>query len=190
MPRKIKAIIFDCFGVIYPIASVELYNLDKVENGNKLLDELNRQIDLGEISSETFHKRIEERVGVPAEKLKEKKNKYMIPSRELVELIKQLKRKYKIGLLSNTGDGELDVLDRDGIKSLFDVITASYIVKILKPDQRIYLKCAEEIGVNPRECLFIDDNQDNIEGARKTGMETIQYKNLSQLKNDLKVILN
>lgn len=194
MPEQtIKAVIFDCFGVIYPVPANEYYDAHRQAFSGEYklwLDEINRQIDLGEISSETYHKKMEDEIGIPAEKIKEETRKLTVLRQDMASLVKELKHEYKIGLLSNTGDGELDVLERDGIKDLFEVITASYLVKILKPDPRIYIKCADALGVRPEECLFIDDNFRNVAGAEEVGMRSIRFKSLSQLKTDLGRILN
>lgn len=189
---QISAIIFDCFGVIYTVASDEYYNKHEglFNKDKSFLDELNRQIDLGEISGDEFYKRLEDKIGVPADSIREDTHNLTMLNQEMFALIEQLKSKYKIGLLSNAGDGEFYALERDGILDTFDAVIASYLLKIAKPDPRIYKKCADKLGVKPAECVFIDDNQINVEGAEKAGMIGIHYKNLEQLKAELGRILN
>ena len=47
---------------------------------------------------------------------------------------------------------------------------------MLKPDVRIYEKFLETYGLAAEECLFADDTLANVEGARKAGMNAMQFK--------------
>ena len=47
---------------------------------------------------------------------------------------------------------------------------------MLKPDVQIYRTFLEKYGLNGDECLFIDDREENTEGARKAGMNTFCFK--------------
>lgn len=48
-------------------------------------------------------------------------------------------------------------------------------MKICKPDERIFRLTVEKLAVKAEECLYVDDRRDNLEGARKTGMNTILF---------------
>lgn len=48
---------------------------------------------------------------------------------------------------------------------------------------------ADKLGVRCDECVFIDDRQEYVEGARAVGMQAILYQNLPQLKEDIIKIL-
>ena len=56
---------------------------------------------------------------------------------------------------------------------LFDPVLDSCEVGLRKPDPDIYLLLCSQLGLAPRECLFLDDHPDNIEGARSVGMEAL-----------------
>lgn len=46
-----------------------------------------------------------------------------------------------------------------------------------KPDIRIYEIFLRRFGLKPEECLFIDDREDNAEGARAAGMQAFVFRN-------------
>lgn len=57
----------------------------------------------------------------------------------------------------------------------FDVIADATYTDILKPDPRAYLDCARELGVDPHDCIFVDDQKRNIQGADAVGMNTVHF---------------
>jgi epoxide hydrolase-like predicted phosphatase len=188
---SIIAIIFDCFGVLYPAGS-DIYferHIEEFRGDKSILDDINTKIDLGIIGKEQFFQAIDQQIGVPSADIQEEFDEIKKVNQDVLELIKTLKKKYKVALLSNAGEGELDVLERDGITDLFEVTTVSYLLKIVKPDPKIYEKCAEDLGVLPHECLFIDDGPKNVSGAQDAGMNAILYQNFEQLKDDLEKLL-
>lgn len=71
----------------------------------------------------------------------------------------------------------------------------SYEEHLMKPDPAIYYRLYEKYGLNPEECIFFDDCIENVEGAKKTGMqailfesfETTQIKIQKCIKNSKKV---
>ncbi|BBN00373.1 FMN hydrolase / 5-amino-6-(5-phospho-D-ribitylamino)uracil phosphatase [Marchantia polymorpha subsp. ruderalis] len=54
-----------------------------------------------------------------------------------------------------------------------------------KPDHQAYLDAAEHLGVQPSECIFVDDQPRNIEAAAKVGMLAIQFQNAETLEKEL-----
>ena len=46
-------------------------------------------------------------------------------------------------------------------------------MKIQKPDERIFLLTIEKLGVNAKDCIYIDDRTGNLNAAKKVGMHTI-----------------
>lgn len=107
---------------------------------------------------------------------------------EMLDLLKKLKRKkeFKLGFLVNTPPKLLEYLKQEIPLSLFDEVVFSCEVGLIKPDQEIYKIMIEKLGVKAGECLFIDDSQENIEAAKKLGMQTIQFKNKRSLEKELK----
>ncbi len=109
---------------------------------------------------------------------------------DLMEIIYSLKKKYKIGFLSNAFNGAREFVDRQfHFLDAFDLTVFSYEVKIRKPNLRIYRLVCERLDVSPEETLFIDDMEVNVEGARKAGLKSVQYINKTQIKIQLSDIL-
>jgi HAD superfamily hydrolase (TIGR01509 family) len=188
----IKALIFDCFGVLYPHASGDFFERNKnlFGNNSSVMDKLNLQIDLGEITRADLFKRLEEITGIDADKIKAEYDQKTIADQALVEFIRKLKPLYKIGLLSNAGKEEIDIIYRDKLDDLFDATAVSYEVKSVKPDPEIFLICAQRLNLKPEQCVFVDDSPMNIEAARKLGMKTVLYPNFGSIPKDLASYLN
>ena len=80
-------------------------------------------------------------------------------------LIRKLKPRYRIGLLSNTNEWHFDHAVRACTRlSHFDAVSVSYQVKAMKPSAPIYLDALGKLGTDPEETLFIDDRAENVEG--------------------------
>jgi glucose-1-phosphatase len=98
-----------------------------------------------------------------------------------LDLLTILKEKYKTFLLSNTNTIHLDYINNkilpamDGVVTLDDYFHKTYyshLMKKRKPEAKIFLQVLEENGLEASETLFLDDNADNIEGAKKVGLKT------------------
>lgn len=61
--------------------------------------------------------------------------------------------------------------------SEFDHVFTSYDLRMRKPEEEIYRRTLELMCADPKECFFIDDQLDNIETAKRLGMETFIYNN-------------
>jgi putative hydrolase of the HAD superfamily len=57
----------------------------------------------------------------------------------------------------------------------FDEVLVSYEVGYTKPDPRIYELCLSRLGVPAPQALFVDDRPENVEGARRLGIETVLF---------------
>jgi HAD superfamily hydrolase (TIGR01509 family) len=54
-----------------------------------------------------------------------------------------------------------------------------------KNDPNMYQYFLNKFALQPDECVFIDDKQENIYAAQQTGMYTIVYRTIHQLKDRL-----
>lgn len=94
----------------------------------------------------------------------------------MVEALRRVSRQFKTAMLTNNfkagddpgsgGHGEA--------KQYFDVIVESAKVGVRKPTPRFYELACEELGVEPSECVFLDDLGINLKPARAMGMTTIK----------------
>jgi 2-haloacid dehalogenase len=67
----------------------------------------------------------------------------------------------------------------------FDGIVVSGIEKVIKPDPKIYQILLDRYGLDAADCLFIDDNPDNVESARAVGMTAHHFAGAEALRRDL-----
>jgi putative hydrolase of the HAD superfamily len=93
---------------------------------------------------------------------------------------------FRLGILSNMGDGVLDYLrPRFSWLSQFDWLTWSCELGVVKPDPAIYLHTVKKLNVSPDRALFIDNLQKNIAGAEAIGLHAALFENVEQLQADL-----
>jgi len=97
-----------------------------------------------------------------------------------VQLLQQLRKNYRVYLLSNTNSIHFiqytaEFYEKYGIQmtDLFDRLFVSYEIGMHKPDEGIYTYVLKVEGLNPTECVFIDDSLPNIEAAAKLGIAGI-----------------
>ena len=57
----------------------------------------------------------------------------------------------------------------------FDCIIDATYTGILKPDPRAYALCVDQLGVPTADCVFVDDQQRNIDGALRAGMRAVHF---------------
>lgn len=102
------------------------------------------------------------------------------------ELLKELKDKgYKLYGLTNWCSAVHEVMRRYDIFNLLDGRVISSEEKLIKPDKAIYLKVCEKYGLKPNECLFTDDKEKNIDGARSAGMNAVLFKDCEDFRKQL-----
>jgi putative hydrolase of the HAD superfamily len=95
-----------------------------------------------------------------------------------LDVLRALKPRYRIGIVSNTvgsGDRELsDVLERAGMRSLIDSLVTSRDFGKAKPDPSIYIEGARRLGVPlPETCMVGDRLDTDIAGALAAGIPGI-----------------
>jgi len=99
---------------------------------------------------------------------------------ERIELLKKLAADYRIYLLSNTNAIHLRffnaLFEQDFNFPFADLFVKAYYSNEIgrrKPAQETYEYVLADAGLKAEETLFIDDSLANVEGAKKTGMNTI-----------------
>jgi len=117
-------------------------------------------------------------------------NKFVLHSK-FKAFILELKKNYKIALLTNNLSSWMPIWEKKfKLKKIFPVIVTSFKEGIRKPDSEIYLRTCKKLKLKPEECLFIDDQLKNIEGAKKAGLEAIQFttekETIQRIKTKLK----
>lgn len=112
------------------------------------------------------------------------------PNSRLVDFIRDnLRGKYKIGLLSNSGADWFYQIFSANEQALFDDVVLSYKVGFIKPQPQIFELALKNLGVTAQQAVFIDDIAGYCNGARGVGMQAIHYRDFNQMKAELEVIL-
>ena len=84
---------------------------------------------------------------------------------------------FSTSLLSNSWG--CDEYPRADFPSLFDTVVLSGEVGMRKPEERIFLHAAETLGLDPRECVFIDDIEANVAAAAACGMTGVHHTDIA-----------
>lgn len=101
---------------------------------------------------------------------------------EMLALVRRLRTRVKVGLLSNAGRGARSRLQASVVGPLFHDILCSAEVGLAKPEPAVYLLAAQRLGVPPTACVFVDDLIYNVEGAKAVGMRTFHYARARHLE--------
>ena len=64
----------------------------------------------------------------------------------------------------------------------------SYTVKLIKPDPAIYQCLTDRYGLNPAECLFLDDLAENVEAAKRCGWQGIVFTSKEEADRAIKAL--
>lgn len=178
----IRALIFDCFGVLYHGSLGHLRQLLPPDRRQELND-LGMSSDYGYISRQEYFDRASDILGMDPAELEAITAKQHIRNELLVEYVKSMKSDYKIGLLSNVGSDVMNRLFSPAEQAeLFDMVVLSSDIGMTKPNPDIFSLTAAKLGVLPEECIMIDDLLVNIEGARQAGMKGVVYSTVEQTK--------
>lgn len=108
-----------------------------------------------------------------------------------VALLRGLKSEgYKLYGLTNWSAETIDVaFRRFDFFSLFDGIVVSGYEKVIKPDAAIYRLLLQRYGLEADSCVFLDDNADNVEGARRVGIHGIVFDDAERAEQQLRELL-
>ncbi len=105
---------------------------------------------------------------------------------QMVSLLDEYSQRFRLALLTNSPSPFVrQILGFRDLDSRFESIVVSSEVALAKPDPRIYLLMLERIQATPAQCLMIDDNLQNIDGAEAVGMRGHHFLDEARLRNTL-----
>jgi len=184
----IKACIFDLDGVIVDTAHYHFLawrrlgselGIDITEKDNEKLKGVSRMqslqiiLDMGHIDTAKDRK----------ESLADRKNAWFVEYIEAMKpdeifpgvksLIKDIRKKgIKVALASSSKNAPR-VIELLGIADLFDVVVDGSMIVDTKPDPEIFLLCAQQMNLKPKDCLVFEDAEAGVEAAIRAGMKCI-----------------
>ncbi len=188
----IKALLFDCFGVLVGLGFHETY---KMAGGDPIADHefiegLFDKLNLGLMSEEYFIKAISSKLAISTQEFSRVLKDSEQPNKALFDYIATLKPRYKTAIVSNANVGAMDSkFGSETLDKYFDAVIVSGEEGHVKPEPQIYLIATKKLSVNPSECVFVDDQKAYCAAAQSLGMHSILYKEFTQMKADMERML-
>jgi len=186
--RAYRAVIFDMDGVIADSEPVylEAANAVLAPRGHRLTPEQNQQL-IGTSVSHTWRSildllhldgDLQAYVAEYDRHLVRLLREVREPLPGVLPLIDELKRRrIPLGLATSSWEGWVDaLLGGLGLRDAFDAIVWREMVEHAKPAPDLYLKAASMLGVQPEDCIALEDTPSGIEAARAAGMFAIQVR--------------
>jgi putative hydrolase of the HAD superfamily len=185
---SLRAVVFDFGGVLWDMRWDVARELDSAHGLPRssvfetlYRSDLWRDIERGKGDSAAWrdaaHRALEARAGRPLPRLHEQWRASQTAIAPNLDLVRALRPRYKLSILSNADISLRQRLERDiGIHDLFDDIVCSAEVGMAKPEPAIFMLAAERLGMAPEQCVFVDDYDLNVEAAREVGMEAVCFR--------------
>ncbi|MEQ9716434.1 MAG: HAD family phosphatase [Candidatus Asgardarchaeum sp.] len=193
----IKAIIFDCGGVLHTSNGKfisrdisKTFHISEIQF-HRTCHKLIPLLSTGKISEKIFWKKFILDSGsnskIPSKSPWEKE--YLArfkKNKDVLNIAKKLKNNgYKIAVLSNTISAHAKINKNRGLYNCFHYLFLSYKIGLSKPDPKMYFFALNKLHTKAQEVLFIDDKIENIKAAKKIGFDTILFTNGKKLKTEL-----
>ena len=184
---QIKLILFDIGGVLIDYSDV--FRTVSIEQKfphefiDKTFDKYDKDITIGKITPQELYLKCLNENGLVANKNYDFMDSWLRdyavikPTFDLIELLQQEHKEYKIGLFSNIYKGMVtEMMKRQLIPNInYNYIFLSCDIGIQKPDKQIYDYALSTTGLKPNQILFIDDRDDYLEPAINTGWNTFKF---------------
>lgn len=103
----------------------------------------------------------------------------------IIDYCKELGKKYRLYILSNNYSIIAPLLKKSVLSKIFNGMIFSNDVHLIKPHREIFHYMIEKYKLRPENCLFVDDSRKNVKSAQFLKINTIEYKNLEQLKKEI-----
>jgi HAD superfamily hydrolase (TIGR01509 family) len=204
--NKIKAIIFDMDGVLIEAKDWHYEALNKALNLFGM--EISRYDHLVTYDGLPTKKKLEmlsNESGLPIELhefINDIKQQYTIdivyasckPTFHHEYALSRLKNMgYKMAICSNSIRNTIEVMmKKASLEKYFEFYISNQDVKNGKPDPEMYNKAMYKLGLNPKECMIIEDNENGIKAAKASGawvmeVDTVEDVNIHNINKHLKI---
>jgi epoxide hydrolase-like predicted phosphatase len=153
---------------------------------NQRMNEAWRAGEIGTISEAEVHQAARERLGLDEGQLAgfmaDLWRDYLgTANTELIEYARRLRPRYRTGILSNSFVGAREREQAAyGFEDLVDELVYSHECGLRKPDPRSYALICARLDVEPAQVAFLDDSEENIQGARQAGLHAVLYSGNAQ----------
>lgn len=189
----IKAIVFDCYGVLVGSSFWDIYHAagGDIRKDEHFIDDMLARANGALISNDDFNRTIAKRLRITVGEWADYTQRMQQPNKVLLAYVREeLKPHYKIGLLSNANKDSIERRMPAADLAMMDAVIVSGEVGYMKPDPEIFELTAQELGISYDEMVFIDDLEDYVDAAGTLGIHAIHYTSLERLRPRLAEILN
>ena len=196
--RKYSAIVFDLGNVLIPFDyNIAINKFNNIEQGlgNRFIEFYNsnynvhKDFESGKIPESIFINKMLEIVGhkIDSETFCNIYSDIFTLNEDVIALLPELKKNYKLFLLSNTNS----IHKRYGWQNYeflkyFDKLILSHEVGAIKPEKKIYRAVENASGFPPKEHFYIDDIQEYVYAAINIGWDATLFVGYKKLFTDLK----
>lgn len=150
-------------------------------------------LETGRIDGEEFRRIVGDAVGksFAEEDFIDRFNGMFVMRHDTTALMKALHGLYRLGLLSNTSEPHFRAtISRHPCFRLFDQVTLSFQVGVMKPDPAIYRDALEKAaGISAEQILYLDDIPAYAEAARSEGMQALTFDRAGKVAEQLRTVL-
>lgn len=113
------------------------------------------------------------------------------PMTEMLDFALELKREYRVFLLSNTSALHWDyLLSEYKLEEITTGVLASFEVGAMKPEAKIFREAEQRFDLLPENTVFIDDIEENVFGAISCGWHGIHHVGIEETKKQVKTWLS
>ena len=189
---KIRAVVFDLYGVL-ALNGWQAFKTkhaeDKAEQWQAIF-ELGKKVDTRLADYSDLIELIAATTG-ETENTVRYQLEHTVVNEELLQYIEQtIAPRFSVGILSNASSDVVTHLFTSAQQALFSVIILSHHVGLAKPDPRMYELVTEKLGISPEECLYVDDQERHITGAREVGMQTLLFQDFDDFRSKFETLLS
>lgn len=151
-------------------------------------------VETGAIDQAEFDRRVAEMLSEAAGKtvvatdLKQRLFARATPDDEMIAATRAARAAgVRTALVSNSWGGR--DYPEELLADLFDAVVISGRVGLRKPEADIFLMAAKQVALRPPDCIFVDDFQINVDGAKAVGMEAVRHRTAGETVPALEAFL-
>jgi len=167
--------IWDAFGEFCSNEGLDPEAVKELFRSNPESMRLLRGLEMGELDEADFERPFAELLGLAeSDGLIDRLFGGLGPDESMIGAVRAARAGgVKTGLITNSWG--LGIYERAPM-DLFDETVISGDVGMHKPQPEIYLLACERLGVEPADCVFVDDLRENVTGAEAVGMAAILHR--------------
>ena len=150
-------------------------------------DELLLPFELGRITPQTYYEGLKKKLKLSwtYEQFVRAWNGIFVEKKDVTEILKQLRTRYKLVALSNTNVLHLTYIQQTFPSLQFHDWIASSDVGMRKPEREFYQFALNRAGTRAEKTIYVDDRPEMVEAAKQLGVKAIRFENSKFLQEEL-----